>query len=53
MEKVIERQILIKKSVKEEINWAEYLDYTKYFEPGEINNKSLDLFKKDFNDKSD
>lgn len=33
---------------KEEIDWAEYLDYTRFFEPAEINNISQELFKKDF-----
>ena len=33
---------------KEEINWAKYLDYTRFFEPAEINNISQELFKKDF-----
>ena len=51
MEKVKERQILTK-SVRKEINWAEYLDYTN-FEAGETNNMELELFTKDFNGKSD
>jgi len=52
LEKVKERQILITKSVKKEINWAEYLDYTN-FEAGETNNNALEMFIKDFNGKLD
>ncbi|MHA1670440.1 MAG: hypothetical protein ACTSV5_07650 [Promethearchaeota archaeon] len=52
MEKAKEQQILITKSVKKEINWAKYLDYTN-FNAGETNNIVLELFTKDFNGKSD
>ena len=38
-------------SEKDEINWAQYFDCTKYFEPAEINNVSLELFTKDFEKK--
>ena len=33
---------------KEQTNWADYLDYTKFYEPAEINNRLQELFKKDF-----
>jgi hypothetical protein len=33
---------------KKEIDWAKYLDYTRFFEPAEINNIAQELFKKDF-----
>jgi hypothetical protein len=48
MEKTEPKTAIITHSEKEEINWAQYLDYTKYFEPAEINNFSQELFKKDF-----
>lgn len=35
-------------SAKEEIDWSEYLDYTRFFEPAEINNIYQELFKEDF-----
>ena len=48
MEKTEQRTEIITRSEKEEINWAQYLDYTQFFEPAEINNVSQELFKKDF-----
>ncbi|MFW9877845.1 MAG: hypothetical protein ACFFG0_32585 [Candidatus Thorarchaeota archaeon] len=48
MEKTEEKVIEIIHSKKKEINWAKYLDYTRFFEPAEINNISQELFKKDF-----
>ena len=33
---------------KEQIEWADYLDYTRFYEPAEINNRLQELFKKDF-----
>lgn len=33
---------------KNEIDWAKYLDYTRFLEPAEINNITQELFKKDF-----
>jgi len=47
MEKAEERATKISSAEKEEINWAEYLDYTRFFKPGEVDNISLELFKKD------
>jgi hypothetical protein len=37
---------------KEQANWADYLDYTKFYEPAEINNHLQELFKKDFENKN-
>ncbi len=34
---------------KREIDWAQYLDFTKFIESGEIGNDDLDKFKSDFN----
>ena len=51
MEKVNKRKIPTF-SIKREINWAEYLDYTN-FEAGETNNITLELFTKDFYGKSE
>ena len=48
MEKTEPRTADVISSEKEEINWAQYLDYTQFFEPAEINNISQELFKKDF-----
>ena len=48
MEKVKRESTTYSKPTKREINWAEYLDYTEFPEPGEINNESLKQFKKDF-----
>ena len=50
MEKTKEKSDIASSSEKEEIDWAEYLDYTRFFEPGEINNIAQELFKKDFED---
>ena len=33
---------------KEQTDWADYLDYTKFYEAAEINNHLQELFKKDF-----
>ncbi len=48
MEKTEQTAEIISSTEKEEINWAKYLDYTKFFEPAEVNNISQELFKKDF-----
>ena len=48
MEETEEPTILKSIIEKEEIDWAKYLDYTKSFEPAEINNISQELFKEDF-----
>lgn len=34
---------------KREIDWAQYLDFTRFIESGEIGNDDLDKFKNDFN----
>jgi len=47
MEKTEERIAEISPPSKESINWAEYLDYARIFEPAEINNISQEFFKKD------
>ena len=51
LEKVTEGNILTI-SIKREIDWAEYLDYTN-FEAGETNNIALELFTNDFCGKSE
>lgn len=33
---------------KREINWAQYLDFTRFIESGEIGNDDLDKFRNDF-----
>jgi hypothetical protein len=48
LEKTEQNIIGISLPAKEEIDWAEYLDYTKFFEPAEISNVSQELYKKDF-----
>ena len=48
MEKPEEKSNIASSSEKEEIDWAKYLDYTRFYEPGEINNITQELFKKDF-----
>ena len=48
MEKTEQRIRTISNLIEKNINRAEYLDYTKNFEPAEINNISQELFKKDF-----
>ena len=48
MEETEQRISIISYHKKEEINWAEYLDITRIFEPAEINNISQDIFKRDF-----
>ncbi len=48
LEKTKQRATEITPPEKEEIDWAKYLDYTRFFEPAEINNISQELFKKDF-----
>jgi hypothetical protein len=47
VEKTEQKVSIISKPIKEEIKWADYLDYTRFFEPAEINNISQELFKKD------
>ena len=41
----LDEKILYKEKL--ESNWAEILDYTRFYTPAEINNLSLDYFKKD------
>ncbi|MFX1323710.1 MAG: hypothetical protein ACFE8N_02065 [Promethearchaeota archaeon] len=48
MEETEQRITITSYYKKEEINWAEYLDIARIFEPAEINNKSQDIFKRDF-----
>jgi hypothetical protein len=48
MEETEEPPILKSILIKKEINWAKYLDYTRFFEPAEINNINQELFKEDF-----
>ena len=48
MEKTERKVALISSNEKEEINWAQYLDHTRFFEPAELNNILQELFKKDF-----
>ena len=48
LEKTKQRIAEISPQDKHEIDWAKYLDYTRFFEPGEINNIAQELFKKDF-----
>jgi hypothetical protein len=48
MEKTEQRAGIISSVEKDEINWAKFLDYTRFFEPAEVNNVSQELFKKDF-----
>ncbi|MHA1913983.1 MAG: hypothetical protein ACW986_11435 [Promethearchaeota archaeon] len=48
MEKTTEKISINQIPEKEDINWAEYLDYTRFFKPAEINNISLEFFKEDF-----
>jgi len=48
MEKSEEDKKITCSPEKEEFDWAKYLDYTRFFEPGEINNIAQELFKKDF-----
>ncbi len=48
MEKTEQGAAMISSVEKEEINWAKHLDYTRFFEPAEINNISQELFKEDF-----
>jgi hypothetical protein len=48
MEETEPKVAIISYHKKEEINWAEYLDYARNFEPAEINNISQDIFKRDF-----
>ncbi|MHA2180853.1 MAG: hypothetical protein ACXAAH_05460 [Promethearchaeota archaeon] len=48
MEKTEPNIAIITLSRKEETDWAKCLDYNQFFVPAEINNISLDLFKKDF-----
>ena len=48
MEKTKQKISISTRVIENESNWAEYLDYTKFFEPAEINNIMLEFFKKDF-----
>jgi hypothetical protein len=48
MEKTAEKISIIQIPNKEEIDWAKYLDYTRFFKPAEIINSSLELFIEDF-----
>ncbi|MFX1572607.1 MAG: hypothetical protein ACFFB0_07655 [Promethearchaeota archaeon] len=48
MEKVNEKSDIAPSSKKKEFDWAKYLDYTRFYEPGEINNIAQERFKKDF-----
>ncbi|MFX1277955.1 MAG: hypothetical protein ACFFA3_00960 [Promethearchaeota archaeon] len=44
-----EEQLIIKTTVKkEEIDWAKYLDHTKFLQPAEMNNYSQERFKRDY-----
>jgi len=44
-----EEQTIIKTIIeKEEIDWAKYLDHTRFLQPAEISNFSQELFKEDF-----
>ena len=47
MEQTGQDLVIISRAEKEEIEWAEYLDYTRFFESAEINNIALELYKKD------
>ena len=47
MEQTEKRATRFSSAEKEEINWAEYLDYTRFFKPGEVDNISLELYIKD------
>ena len=48
MEKTEQKASIISSTEKEETNWAQNLDHTRFFEPAELNNISQELFKKDF-----
>ena len=48
MEETERKSIKLPRNEKSEIDWAEYLDYSKFNEPGEINNTLQELYKKDF-----
>ena len=48
MEKTEQRITIIPSTEKKEIDWAKYLDYTRFFEPAEVNNTSLELINRDF-----
>ena len=44
-----EQQTIIKTIIKkEEIDWAKYLDHTKFLQPAEMNNYSQERFKRDY-----
>ncbi len=51
MEKTEQRAAIISEVEKGEINWAKYLDHTRFFEPAELNNILQELFKEDFEQK--
>ncbi len=42
------KQTIAEENHKFETNWAEYLDYTKNYEPAETDNENLYKFIKDF-----
>jgi hypothetical protein len=48
MEETEEKKIVRTIIEKEEIDWAKYLDHTRFLQPGEINNYSQEQFKNDF-----
>lgn len=48
MEKTKQKISISTRVIENESNWAEHLDYTKFFEPAEINNIMLEFFNKDF-----
>ncbi len=48
LEKTEQKFSEISPQEKSEIDWAKYLDYTRFFEPAEINNIAQEFFKKDF-----
>jgi hypothetical protein len=43
-----QKPIIKSEKTKRETDWAEYLDYTRFYEPGETNNEKLDRHIKDF-----
>ena len=50
MEETGEKTIIETVMEKEEIDWAKYLDYTRFLQPAEINNFSQEQFKKAYED---
>jgi len=47
MEETAEKISIIQIPEKEEIDWARYLDYTRFFKPADINFVSQDFYKGD------